>query len=202
VATYLVQCVHIRGASQDVAVTTHHWRWEGAGSPGPTDFAAVETRLNTFWDAIKAYRTTIEASREIRWYGPRTEPGIWGEAARVTTQTTGLGTATAGLPLQVSCALTQRTDVRRRWGRFYIPNLAATTITASTTPVFTSTFVNAVATAAATLLGTDVGEFAPVVFGTPEPTSLPVRAISVDIIPDIQRRRRYEGASGAVITTF
>lgn len=200
VATYLVQLVHYRGTTQDVAVTTHHWRWEGSASPTAADFAAVETRMQAFWEAIKSYITVAVSSREYRWYGPRTSPGNWGEAIRVTPVTAAAGTATTGLPHQVACAVTETTDVRRRWGRFYIPNLATSTLTADSYGLFVATFTNAVGAAANTMLATDVGEFAPVVFGSVEPTSLPVRGLRVDRVPDIQRRRRYPATPGYSVT--
>lgn len=202
VSTHLVQLVHVRSTFHDVAVTTHHWRWEGASAPVDADFEAVETRMKAFLEAIKTYVTTLVTNREFRWYGPRTEPGIWGEAHRVTPFATNLGTATAGLPQQIACSVTERTDVRRRWGRFYLPNISAAALTADTHGLFSPTFVAAVGAAAGDLLGTDVGDFAPVVFGTPTPTSLPIRAVAVDRVPDVQRRRRSAPQAGAYIETF
>lgn len=202
VSTYLVQTVHVRSTFHDVAVTTHHWRWEVAGSPATTDFEAVETALGAFYEAIKTYVTSLVTQREFRWYGPRTEPGPWGEAIRVTPSVLNLGTATAGLPQQIACSVTERTDVRRRWGRFYLPCLGVNSLATDLHGLFLPAFVTAVGNAAETLLGTDIGDFAPVVFGAPTPTSLPVRGIQVDRVPDVQRRRRSAPQSGTHTVTF
>lgn len=199
--TYLIQTVHDRTAGQDTAVTTFHYRWSGTGDPDATAFAAVETRLNGFWTALKSYRTSMVTGGEHRWYGPRDTPGNWGEAIRVTPVTTPLiGTATGGLPQQVACSVTEVTDVRRRWGRFYIPCLAQTTIASNEAAgTFSSTFVAAVATAADTAFAQSVTDWKLVVFGAPTPTSLEVRRIRVDTVPDVIRRRRWDGGTSTEV---
>lgn len=199
--TFLVQTVHDRFANQDQAVTTFHYRWNSSDEPDDTDFALVEARLNGFWTALKSYRTTLVTGGEHRWYGPFDAPGNHGEAIRVTPVTTPLiGTATAGLPQQVACSVTEVTDVRRRWGRFYIPCLATSVLaSADVSGLFSSTFINAVSAAADTAFSQTLAEWTFSVFGAPLPTSLPVRKIRVDSVPDVQRRRRWDGGSSVEV---
>jgi len=195
--TYLVQTVHTRSTNQDAAVTTTHWRWDGASDPTETDFEIVEARLDGFWSDLSTYRSPIVTGGEHRWYGPRDAPGNWGDALRIVAsplQGTGSPTAIA-LPQQVACSVTEMTDVRRRWGRFYIPALMAATLNTSITGTFTTAFVTDVADAAATAFIQSNPNWRLVVFGSPLPTSLEVRNIRVDTVPDIQRRRRYEGGT-------
>lgn len=199
--TYLIQTVHDRFAGQDTAVTTFHYRWSGGGDPDATAFGLVETRLNAFWTAIKAYRTSLVTGGEHRWYGPFDAPGPHGDAIRVTPVTTPLiGTATSGLPQQVACSVTEMTDVRRRWGRFYIPCLASTVLASpDASGLFSTTFVNAVSAAADTNFSQTLTDWRLVVFGAPTPTSLEVRSIRVDSVPDVIRRRRWDGGTSVTV---
>ena len=193
--TYLLQDIHVRAQNQDVAVNTFHWRWDGAEDPGPTDFEIIESRLNGFWADLVAVRTTMVTAGEYRWYGPAdAPPSAWGESIRVVTATGHPGTATSGLPQQVACSLTEITDVRRRWGRFYIPCLAASTLlTSDPAGLFTDTFMTTVVEAAAEHFVQSAENWRLVVFGSPLPTSLEVRDVRVDKVPDVIRRRRYDG---------
>lgn len=192
--TYLVQNVMPRGSGQDVTVCTTHWRWDAAGDPVDTDFEIVEARLDGLWTALKSYRTTLALSGEYRWYGPFDAPGPHGDAIRVTSSTALSGTSAGPAePQQVACSVTEITDVRRRWGRFYIPCLTQATVDTGTLGLFKTTFITAVADAAEDAFIQSNPNWRFVVFGAPLPTSLEVREIRVDNVPDVQRRRRYEG---------
>lgn len=193
--TYLIQTVHPRDANQDSAVTTTHWRWSDEGSdPDAADHALVEARLDAFWTALVTYRTTFVNEGFHRWYGPFDAPGPHGEAIRVAAAATLDGTATQGLPQQVACSVTLETDVRRRWGRFYIPCLGTNALASpSDQGRWSDAFTTAVANAADTCFTQTLTDWRVVVFGAPTPTSLEVRQIRVDDIPDIIRRRRFEG---------
>lgn len=199
--TFLIQTVHDRTANQDSAVTTFHYRWNSEDDPVDADYALVEARLNGFWTALKSYRTSLVTGGEHRWYGPFDAPGNHGEAVRVTPVTTPLiGTATSGLPQQVACSVTEITDVRRRWGRFYIPCLSSGVLaTPDAAGLFSSTFINAVSAAADTAFSQTLAEWTLSVFGVPTPTSLPVRSIRVDSVPDVQRRRRWDGGTSVTV---
>lgn len=199
--TYLIQVVHARTAGQDDAVTTFHYRWSGGADPDATAFAAVETRLSGFWTAMKPYRTTLLTGGEYRWYGPFDAPGPHGDAVRVTPITTPLiGTVTQGLPQQCAASVTEMTDVRRRWGRFYIPCLGTNVLASpDVSGLFSSTFINAAAAAADTAFSQTLTDWRLVVFGTPLPTSLEVRSIRVDSVPDVIRRRRWDGGTSTTV---
>lgn len=193
--TYLIQTVHPRDANQDSAVTTTHWRWsDEGGDPAASDFELVEARLDGFWTALATYRTTFVNEGFHRWYGPFDAPGPHGEAVRVQAAATLDGSATQGLPQQVACSVTLETDVRRRWGRFYIPCLGTNALASpSDQGRWSDAFTTAVANAADTAFTQTLTDWRLVVFGAPLPTSLEVRQIRVDDIPDIIRRRRFEG---------
>lgn len=195
--TYLVQTVHNRGQNQDVAVTTSHWRWAASEDPVDTDFEIVESRLDGFWSALAAYRTTLYTDGEYRWYGPFEAPGPMGEAIRVVASADVAGTANlTGMPQQVACSFTEITDVRRRWGRFYIPGLVVgTMVTNAVDGLFSAGFIDVVADAGEAAFIQSNPNWRLVVFGAPLPTSLEVRSIRVDTVPDVIRRRRWDGGS-------
>lgn len=196
-ATYLVQTVHERtgaiAVADDVEVTTTHWRWDGSGDPGPSDFAIVEARLDGFWDAIKAGRTTNITVREHRWYPAVVPPGSPGPTLHVTASGI-VGTSTASLlPPQVATTLTFITDVRRRWGRFYIGGL--TTVLNSSSGRVNAGDCSEIAVAGAEAFFNSATNWRVQVFGAPTPNSLPVRSVRVDDVWDIMRSRRYGGAT-------
>lgn len=193
--TYLLQTVHTRQDGQDPAVTTTHYRWSGAEDPATADFEHIEARHDVFWNGLSADRSALVYQGEYRWYGPRDTPGIWGEAIRVQATTAPDGDATAGLPQQVACSLTLETDVRRRWGRFYIPCLSSTTLDGTRAGLFSAVFQDRVADLAEVCFLQSHATWRVVVFGTPTPTSLEVRNIRVDNVPDVIRKRRWEGGT-------
>lgn len=194
-ATYLVQTVHERTGvapiTDDVEVTTTHWRWDGSGDPGDTDFLIVEARLDGFWSTIANLRSDSVTVREHRWYPAVLPPDTPGEALRVIAS--GIeGTATGNLhPPQVATTLTFITDVRRRWGRFYIGGL--TTVGADFAGRQTSAAIISIVEAAESAFLNTATNWKVQVFGSPTPNSLPVRSVRVDDVFDIIRSRRYGG---------
>lgn len=196
-ATYLVQTIHERtgaiAVADDVEVTTSHWRWDGTGDPDASDFLTVEARLDGFWDDIKAARTTNITVREHRWYPAVVPPASPGSAIHITASGI-VGTSTANLlPPQIATTLTFITDVRRRWGRFYIGGLTTTLNNASGR-------LNAgdcaeIAVAGAAAFFNSATNWRVQVFGQPTPNSLPVRSVRVDDVWDVMRSRRYGGAT-------
>lgn len=196
-ATYLVQTIHERtGAlafADDVEVTTSHWRWDGAGDPDASDFMTVEARLDGFWDDIKMARTTNITVREHRWYPAVVPPASPGSAIHITASGI-VGTSTANLlPPQIATTLTFITDVRRRWGRFYIGGLTVGLNSASGR--LNAGDCSEIAVAGAAAFFNSATNWRVQVFGAPTPNSLPVRSVRVDDVWDVMRSRRYGGAT-------
>lgn len=196
-ATYLVQTIHERvgtvATADDVEVTTTHWRWDGTGDPDASDFMTVEARINGFWDEIKMARTNQIRLREHRWYPAVVPPASPGPAIHITPATVA-GTSTASLlPPQVATTLTFITDVRRRWGRFYIGGLTVGVNSANGR--LNPADASAIADAGAEHFFNSATNWRIQVFGAPTPNSLPVRSVRVDDVWDIMRSRRYGGAT-------
>jgi hypothetical protein len=192
-ATYLVQTVHERSGSyvDDVEVNTTHWRWDGVGDPDESDFAVVTDRLHDFWDAISYLRTTGIAVREHRWYVADPAPGPPNPTILITPDVIAGTSSSKPLPPQASITLTQTTDVRQRWGRFYIGGLTTDTLGTGTGRVLNDQ-VDAIADAAHDAFQNTAANWRIQVFGTPTPHSLPVRSIRCDDVFDVQRRRRND----------
>lgn len=89
---------------------------------------------------------------------------------------------------QVACSITEMTEVRRRWGRFYIPFLSRNFVDNGRV---SSTFLPPIVNAAADLLSHADADWTPVVYGSGTPSALPVQAVRVDDVPDIIRSRRW-----------
>lgn len=189
--TYLMQVVHSRASGEDVGVTTHHWEHLPGVAPTEADFLTVESRMDAFWTALQAHRWSGAMVREYRWYGPLT-PGVpAGQSVRVVEVDAFAGQQSTAMPSQVSVTVTERTDVRRRWGRFYIPFVGRSS-GVDAAGQLTATVAGAIADAAQTAFMQDLTAWRCVVFGAPTPNSLEVRIVQVDTIYDIQRRRRDE----------
>lgn len=195
-ATYLVQTIHERvGAApvtDDVEVTTTHWRWDGAGDPAESDFEIVTDRLDSFWDALNPYRVNSISIREHRWYPAVVPPASPGPAILVTSSIVGPGGGSGVLPPQVASTITFITDVRRRWGRFYIGGINS--LQNTTSGRVAADFVSGVADAGEAAFANTAANWKIQVFGAPTPNSLPVRQVRVDDVFDIIRSRRYGGA--------
>lgn len=203
-ATYLVQTVHersgVEAVTDDVEITTSHWRWDGAGDPDASDFLVVEARLDGFWEEIKTARHTSVTVREHRWYPAVVPPGSPGPAIHVTASGI-VGTNTQNLlPPQVATTLTFITDVRRRWGRFYIGGL--TTALNSSAGRLNGSDVSSICAAGAEHFFNSATNWRVQVFGAPTPNSLPVRSVRVDDVWDIIRSRRYGGSLTRVTNTL
>lgn len=193
-ATYLSQVVVDRQAGEDVAVITHHWRWDGVGDPDESDFETIEDRIRAFWTAIQDLIAGTYTARDIRWYLADPDPGPPNPAILVSDiNITGSG-GSSPLPPQVACTVSERNDVRRRWGRFYIPGLCEAS-NEGTGRVAAATRAQ-IAGAAANLCDQTNANWKAVTFGAPSPRSLQIRAVVVDDIWDVQRRRRYEQVGG------
>jgi hypothetical protein len=191
--TYLVQTVHERSAGyvDDVEVTTTHWRWTGTGDPDESDFATVTDRLHDFWTASAAWRTTGIAVREHRWYVADPAPGPPNPTVQVTADHIAGTSGSKPLPPQCAITVTQMTDVRRRWGRFYMGGLTVDVLGTGTGRVLNDV-VDQIAVDAAAALFNSATNWRVQVFGSGSPASLPVRSVRCDDVFDVQRRRRND----------
>lgn len=190
-ATYLVQTVHERTGSyaDDVEVTTTHWRWSPGADPAGSDFEVVTDRLHDFWTAITAYRTTGVAVREHRWYVADPAPGPPNPTLLVTADAIAGSSGSKPLPPQCAVTVTQMTDDRRRWGRFYIPGLTVDVLAVGSGRLIADV-ADDLATQAGLAFANSHINWKLQVFGSGSPASLPVRNVRVDDVFDIQRRRR------------
>lgn len=223
-----------RGAVEgdDVDITTHDFviddaTWPDAGTGGLThNYASMEASFQAFWDALQAVGEMSAACglKEYRWYREDDGELPWGDPARVQSRAGGpdWGTGVTGLPPQCSSTVTELTDWRRHWGRFYIPGLATNYL--ATDGSLGSQAVTGFADAAEALynswnskgvtcvvLGSvkqdiNVGVVFPNAIAgnlferwigkdltdTRRRVAFPVTGIRVDDVIDVQRRRRFE----------
>jgi hypothetical protein len=101
----------------------------------------------------------------------------------------GAGTATNVMPYQVACSVTEKTALRKNWGRFYLPNPSVGIMDGYGR--FTQASIAALATAIALRYVAlhDAGYYVVV----PSITGrglFTVTAIQIDDVPDVIRRRR------------
>lgn len=206
--------------AEDVAVTTHDlWQDADTWTDGQCD--TVAAAFNTFWTTIKA--TMISTScklSELRFYKGYDGDGSPGAVDYIKTYSSA-GTAGISCPPQVACTVTELTDSRRHWGRFYIPGISINLLDVDGS--LTSSGVTAVANAAKTMYnawGAMSGPVTPIVWSRSShpieyaaaaaprwrgsfvtggaghvwgpANAVSVQAIRVDEILDVQRPRRYE----------
>lgn len=196
--TYLVQTVHERSGTyaDDVEVTTTHWRWDGAGDPDGSDFEIVTDRLHDFWTAVAAYRTTLINTLEHRWYVADPAPGPPNPTILVTSDVIVGTSGSKALPPQCATTVTLMTDVRRRWGRFYMGGLTVDVLgtVAAAAGRLIGDVADDIAVQAAAAFFNSADNWRIQVFGSGSPASLPVRFVRVDDVFDVQRRRRNDVA--------
>ncbi len=119
---WMLQAVFNRGVAEDVAVCTNHFiapdNWASS------NWGTVETALR---DAYQAPGTSFRAGavslREFRWYRGEPEDDKFHAVHRVSTGLTWAAGGSAPLPAQVASTVTEITERRKSWGRFYLPTL-------------------------------------------------------------------------------
>jgi hypothetical protein len=195
-----VQSVFTRapaGSTEDVAVCTMDFMNMTGGEPDDSwtagDFAAMETLLDAYWTTAKINMASHVSLTSYRWY--RIGPGIAppNPAVRITTKSL-VGGNLASLPPQVAISITEKTAVRRSWGRWYVPGIANTTTTiADATGRIHATTQGNQHTAAMTLMdGAAAADFLPVVYSRTRNKVYGVEKIQVDDLFDVQRPRRWD----------
>jgi hypothetical protein len=217
------------GGAEDVACTTHDFWFEGHDA---TD-AECDTLAATFvtwWDAIRVGVNRIIALNtgltELRFYKGYDGDGTPGAVDYIKTYSAKVGGCSLMCPPQVACSITEMTDVRKHWGRFYIPSIGTDVLTADGT--MTTSYKTALAdateamyeswgaladctpivwgrrTASLSYNAIATPRWRPTWFGAPstaavgDAVAMAVQSIRVDEILDIQRRRRWESSLGKV----
>jgi len=222
------------GTVEDQDVMTFHFLKTSAGAPGTyvdgTDLPAVETALGAYWTSLKDRYYPWVHSDQYRWY--KDGPAFWtlntdgtayvpigsNPAIRVTEVDVAgtYGGSASSLPPQVSLTITEKTDVRKSWGRWYLPAMVSSyadsdgrvpSAQVDLLAGFAVTFYNACRTSNMT----------PVVFSIPKPErpkkpsgtlpaqggiALEVTSIQVDNLWDVIRRRRYDAATYRKVTAL
>lgn len=202
------------GIPQDAAMCTFHLLNLTDGDPDDTwtegDFSTCEDSFESWWTNLSAfYCSDIELSKYVwRKDGPAYKPfgaSLSPTVRAVDASIPGVLTSDDTLPPQVAVSVTEvtaaqftvedvegvGTQVRNRWGRFYLPP-PASDVNASGR--ISSTFAAAVSDATAALYTTLLDhDFVPVMYSPTTGSSWSVDAIHVDDIFDVIRRRRFEG---------
>ena len=154
------------------------------------DYGACETAISAFWTTYKAYVPDELTLAEYRWY--RIGPGATPPEPAVRVTPVGVAATNAGtnLPHQISCAVTWKTALRKRWGRSYLPGPTPTQLAAATGH-FTTAWVDVVAGAIDTMVDAlAASDFYVVVYSPTRQRLYTVESVQVDDIPDVIRRRR------------
>jgi hypothetical protein len=174
-----------------------------------SELAALETALTTFSQTVMLNVSSDWNNVEYAWHqvnadSPRDDTGRgqkMGPAVRVTVVNNVGASASPRLPDQVSSTITLRTVVRSSWGRLYVPGGVSANLT-STMGRWTTTRVDALANAFNALHDTWQGlQYQVGVYSMLHPAFLTPKAIEVDDIPDIVRRRRAKQANYRKILT-
>jgi hypothetical protein len=153
------------------------------------DFEAIESAVDTWWAAVKNLHSSAYKLDEYRWY--RKTPGVSevGPARRVVDRdVAGTSSAHVHAP-QSAVSVTERTALRKHWGRFYLP-IGNITLTANgRIPVATA---QSIADLWKTVLqaGHARGIYAVTVADRLK-AALLVQEVQVDDVVDVIRSRRY-----------
>lgn len=136
-----VEYTKLRGAvvGDDRDVTTHDFQindavWPDAGGAGTHNAATLEGDFRAFWTSlIGSSPSRIGAAvvpATYKWYREDDGKLPFGPAFRTQDIAAGLGGAGATCPPQVASTVTEITDWRKRWGRFYVPGIASPNLNA------------------------------------------------------------------------
>lgn len=182
------------GSGEDNLTTTIDFQNFTNGQPDDSwidaDFTTLEGLLDTFIQTLKPWIYSNIVHSEYRWY--RIGPGISppNPPARITARVQP-GTATDSVPSQVAVTLTERTAVRRTWGRMYLPIGAPGTFIGDGR--IHPSVVDGIGTAANTLYSSAFSaDLVPVVYSPTRQKAFSVEHVQVDDLADVMRSRRYD----------
>lgn len=226
VATYN----RLGGGTQDIAVTTHHFLNLTADAPDASwlaaDYTQVEDAFTVFWNAIKGLYTVDMVLGELRWYadGPAFKPRgtTVSPMLRATTKNLAgtVAESTGMCPPQTAITVTEVTaarystvaregrpsQLRHRWGRFYLPAPAITVLGAGPGVAgrLTAAAQTTIANAAQTFYNAcrAGNQLVPVMYSPTNGNSYTVDELHVDDILDVVRSRRYENPLSRAVRTL
>lgn len=178
--------------AQNSAVTTHDWAWISEDPITSSSYESVEAKFDAFWTATQSFYGTGTRIVGYRWSKWKDDFSKTDPSFRFATRALNAVSTDRIAAPQMACAVTEETDIRRRWGRFYLPFLDTATL-------FNGRFTNAVCdgigAAAKDLLETIEDEWQHVTVSTLTPHVLATRFVRVDNVPDVIRSRRWRGSS-------
>lgn len=193
------------GTAEDLAMVTFDLVNLTGGAVDKTftagDFTAIDAALNTWLTAIRGWQSATHSCHSFRYYSMAFDPPAWparrfaisGPPIHVTTLTPVAG-AGPNNAYQVSATVTERTALAGHWGRIYIPGLGSSSFDGfgRILPGGRNVFRDATAALFATLRAADFYPVVPMTQHNKAPAFglMGIQSISVDDIPDVQRRRR------------
>lgn len=204
---------------EDDAICTFHFMKLVGGNPDDdwtdSNFLRVEQLFDAAWGALQGRYCPGVTLREYRWYeaGPDIEAALGGQGRTgpprrvVARSVPGSSSSQVAAPPQVAISITEKTNAANAWGRFYLPNPAATTDTFTESGRIEPAFQVLLATAFESMYDTLRQESLPVVVYSQAKAQRPsagggtlpaigaraltVDQLQVDDIPDVIRSRRY-----------
>lgn len=157
------------------------------------DFEVVEGAMHTFMNSLGGIISAKGKLEEFRWYkfGPNIEPTKENPqpVLRVIPEDNQGDGGDGMLAHQLAISITEKTPVRKRWGRFYLPFINRASV--SIEGVIATTTTADIADYAETLYATCyAAEIVPVVWSPTVHRAYAVTSIQVDNILDVIRSRR------------
>lgn len=179
-----------------------------------TNWGTVETALRDAYQAPSPQARASNVSlRELRWYRGAPDADEFESVHRISSGLAWAAGTSPPLPPQVACTVTEITDRRRSWGRFYLPtvgvnNIGAGRLLSDAPAAIALAWKNAYDAISATGMEPvvktkatwpwDLYPFAlafRIRVGVPETSRnryLPIKSVRVDDILDVMRSRRFE----------
>lgn len=187
------------GVATDPAVITLHFLNLTSSAPDSTwvdgDFVTVEDGFTALWAAVKSRYATGTILDQYRWYKDgdafHPTPSDGNPAVRVVEMNVPGTASEFPLPPQLALSVTEKTALRKRWGRIYMPcpgvsqvttgGMAGTVVVGEMANAY-HTFYEACRTA----------EIIPVVFSPTNGSAYEIEHIQVDDLYDVIRSRRWK----------
>lgn len=204
---------------EDDAICTFHFLKLVGAAPSDdwtdANFLRCEQLFDAAWGALQGRYCAGVTLREYRWYeaGPEIEAALGGQGRTgpprrvVARDVPGSSSSQVAAPPQVAISITEKTNAASAWGRFYLPNPAATTDTFTEAGRIEPAFQVLLATAFESMYDTLRSESLPVVVYSQAKSARPsagggtlpaigaraltVDQLQVDDIADVIRSRRY-----------